>query len=315
MTWVHPQVEKLLQQWAGRPATPVGQLTAAAVRADDLAILDLQSAPTPLCAVEDLELPGTAGLNARIYRPRRGPLPTIVYLHGGGFVIAADGYHRPLRELALATGCLVAALNVRLAPEHPFPTPVNDAVLGTRSLAAIVAQLGGTRPLGVAGDSSGGNLAAVVARELTREGLQLDFQVLIYPMLDATANSPSYHEFARGFGFSREKSLWYFDQYLPAGLDRRDPRASPLFERDLAGLPPTLVITAECDPLRDEGERYARRLQQAGCEVTLRRYDGMIHGFFQMTAAIDAARQLQLDIAEWLTTRIGIAGSATATSS
>lgn len=307
VTRVDPQVEKLLREWAVSPAIPVEQLTAAGVRADDRAVLDLQSAPAPLNAVEDIVLPGPAGLRARIYRPVPGSLPTIVYLHGGGFVIGAEGYDRPLRELALATGCLVAALEVRLAPEHPFPAPVDDAVIGTRSLADAVQQFGGAgQSLGVAGDSSGGNLAAAVGRELTRAGLRLDFQVLIYPMLDATASSPSYREFARGFGFSREKSLWYFDQYLPAGVDRRYPRASPLFESDLADLPPTLVITAECDPLRDEGEMYARRLRAAGCEVTLRRYDGMIHGFFQMTAAIDAARRLQADIAEWLATRIRI---------
>jgi acetyl esterase len=122
-------------------------------------------------------------------------------------------------------------------------------------------------------------------------------------MLDATASSASYVEFASGYGFSREKSLWYFDQYLPPEVDRRAPRVSPLFEPDLAGLPPTLIVTAECDPLRDEGEAYARNLRDAGVEVEVRRYRGMIHGFFQMTAALDAARLLHDEVAQWLKTR------------
>jgi acetyl esterase/lipase len=155
------------------------------------------------------------------------------------------------------------------------------------------------------GDSSGGNLAAVVARSLSREDVRLAFQVLLYPMLDATAGCPSYDRFATGYGFTREKSLWYFDQYLPADVDRRAPCVSPLFEADLAGLPPTLVVTAGCDPLRDEGEAYADNLRRAGVDVELRRYPGMIHGFFQMTAALDGARRLHDELAQWLTTRCG----------
>jgi acetyl esterase len=130
--------------------------------------------------------------------------------------------------------------------------------------------------------------------------------VLIYPMLDATASSASYVEFGSGYGFSREKSLWYFDQYLPPEVDRRAPRVSPLFEPDLAGLPPTLIVTAECDPLRDEGEAYAQKLRDAGVEVDVRRYRGMIHGFFQMTGALDAARLLHDELAEWLKGRFGL---------
>jgi acetyl esterase len=155
-------------------------------------------------------------------------------------------------------------------------------------------------PIGILGDSSGGNLAARVTHALTREGAAPAFQVLIYPMLDATASSPSYTEFATGYGFTREKSLWYFDQYLPPGTDRRSPAVSPLFEKDLSGLPPTLVVTAECDPLRDEGERYAADLRRAGVRVETHRYAGMIHGFFQMTGVLDDARRLQADIGDWI---------------
>jgi acetyl esterase len=129
--------------------------------------------------------------------------------------------------------------------------------------------------------------------------------VLIYPMLDATASSASYRELGAGYGFTREKSLWYFGQYLPDGSDRRDPRISPLLERDLTGLPPTLVITAEYDPLRDDGEHYARAIRNAGGHADLRRYDGMIHGFLQMTGLVSAASQVQADIAAWISEQTG----------
>lgn len=133
--------------------------------------------------------------------------------------------------------------------------------------------------LGIAGDSSGGNLAAVATRDLTRQRISVAFQVLIYPMLDATASSASYRELGTGYGFTREKSLWYFGQYLPDGSDRRDARISPLLDHDLAGLPPTLVISAEYDPLRDEGEQYAAALRNAGIPVDLRSLGSLTHAF------------------------------------
>jgi acetyl esterase len=302
MTPVDPQARVLLERWAATPGVPVEQLTAAAVRREDLAVLELQAAPAQLRAVDDIEVPGPAGaLTARVYRPQPGRLQTILYLHGGGFVIGPECYDAPLRQLALSSGCLLVALHYRLAPEHRFPAAVEDAVAGAGWLATHSDALGGLdAPLGVAGDSSGGNLAAVVARTVTHAGALLAFQVLLYPMLDATASSPSYDEFASGYGFSRAKSLWYFDQYLAPEVDRRAPRVSPLFESDLTALPRTLVVTAECDPLRDEGETYADSLRRAGVDVELRRYPGMIHGFFQMTAALGAAQQLPEDLGQWL---------------
>jgi acetyl esterase len=306
MTPVDPQARVLLERWAANPTVPVERLTAAAVREEDLAVLDLQAATNPLHAVEEIEVPGPGGaLTARVYRPRPGRLPTFLYLHGGGFVIGPAGYDAPLRQLALASDCMIVALHCRLAPEHRFPAAVEDALAGANWLAANVHALGGRGPIGAAGDSSGGNLAAVVTQTLRREEVPLAFQLLIYPMLDATASTPSYREFASGYGFSREKALWYFDQYLPHEIKRHEPRVSPLFEPDLSRLPPTLIVTAECDPLRDDGEQYADRLRGAGVEVELRRYPRMIHGFFQLTAALDAALQLQDKLAQWLKHRIG----------
>ncbi|HEX8104067.1 MAG TPA: alpha/beta hydrolase [Solirubrobacteraceae bacterium] len=307
MTALPPDVRALLTAWAARPAPAVGGLTPQRVRDDELDVLALQRPPAALRSVEDVEVPGAAGpLAARLYRPREGRLPAMLFLHGGGFVIGRDGYDAPLRDLAEAGDCLLVAPGLRLAPEHPFPAAVDDALAVARWLARSAPSLGAASVSpGVGGDSSGGNLAAVTTLALTRDRIRPTFQLLIYPMLDATASSPSYDEFASGFGFSSDKARWYFDQYLSGGTDRRDPRVSPLFAGDVAGLPPTLIATAEADPLRDDGERYAERLAGAGVEVERRRYPGMIHGFFQMTGALEGARTLNHDLGAWIRARSG----------
>ena len=299
---VHPQARALLETWAATPGVPLERLTAAQARRDDLAVLDLQATPDGLCAVDEIEIPGPAGaIAARAYRPRPGRLQTVLYLHGGGFVIGLEGYDAPLRQLALSSDCLIVAPHYRLAPEHRFPAALEDAVAVATWLAENrEAVSGSSAVLGLVGDSSGGNLAALTALSLTRKGTQLAFQVLVYPMLDATAGSTSYIEFASGYGFSREKSLWYFNQYLPPEVDRRTPQVSPLFEQNLAGLPRTLIATAECDPLRDEGQAYAHNLRNAGVEVDARCYRGMIHGFFQMTGALESSQRLHRDLGGWM---------------
>ena len=264
---------------------PADGLTPERVRRDELGVLELQLDPGPLHQISDVEL---GPVRARVYEPTVSPRGSFVYFHGGGFVIGPEGYELPLRQLALATGCTIVAPHYRLAPEYPFPAALEDA------LAAVWSVDTG---LGVVGDSSGGNLAARVTQALAREGRSPAFQALIYPMLDATASSPSNEEFADGDGFTRAKSLWYFGQYLPGEVDRRSPAVSPLFEEELDGLPPTLVVTAELDPLRDEGEQYAAALESAGVPVDAWRYEGMTHGFFQTTALDD---QLHVDLAAWI---------------
>jgi acetyl esterase len=304
---VDPDVRELLARWAISPDVPGSELTAQAVREDDCGVLALQRTPGALHSVEDIEVMGSAGpLSVRVYRPGPGRLHRVLFLHGGGFVIGRQGYDAPLRELALASGCLIVAPECRLAPEHPFPAALEDGLAVARWLNAGAAGLGASpEPPAVAGDSSGGNLAAAITHELARGGMPPSFQVLIYPMLDATASSVSYEEFATGYGFSSEKSRWYFDQYLPPGTDRRMPRVSPLFDRDLGRLPATLVVTAQCDPLRDEGERHARNLREAGVKAELRRYRGMIHGFFQMTGALEGSRQLHRELGDWMHAQAG----------
>lgn len=302
MTQPDSEARALLDRWAANPARPAQKLTAEDVRRDDLAVLDLQRPPGDLYSVEDVEAPGPAGtLRVRLYRPHPGRLHPVLFLHGGGFVIGGGGYDSPLRELALASGCLIVSPECRLAPEHPFPAAVDDAEAAARWLNAEAAALGaGDTPPAMAGDSSGGNLAAAVTHVLSREGTPPSFQVLIYPMLDATASSASYDEFAEGYGFSSNKSRWYFDQYLPPGVSRHAPRVSPLFDEGLSDVPATLIVTAGCDPLRDDGEYYARALREAGVAVELRRYQGMIHGFFQMTGALEGSRRLHRELGRWM---------------
>jgi acetyl esterase len=300
-----PDVRLLLERWAARPPVPAGELTVTRVRADELQVLELQRQPPRLHSVEDLELPGPVGaLPVRVYRPFAGELQPLLYLHGGGFVTGREGYEAPLRELACTTGCLVVAPEQRLAPEHPFPAAVEDAVAVAWWLSDRAQSLGASSAApGICGDSSGGNLAAIVSQALCRGGARPSFQALIYPMLDATAASASYREFATGFGFTAERSRWYFDRYLPRAIDRRAPSVSPLFEVSLRELPPTLVITAGFDPLRDDGERYAAALRTAGVDTTLTRYPGAIHGFFQMTGTLEASRRLHAELGQWIRSR------------
>jgi acetyl esterase len=240
-------------------------------------------------------IPGPAGnLAVRITMPEGpGPFPVLVYFHGGGWVVGNIGTHDSLcRALTNAAGVAVAAVDYRLAPEHPYPAATDDALAATTWIAEHGATLGldPTR-LGVGGDSAGGNLAAVVAL-MAREGKQpaIAFQLLLYPITNDDLDTPSYREYATGYMLTREAMVWYWDQYLPSVRDRAHPHVSPLRASDLAGLPPALVVTAECDVLRDEAEAYAARLAAAGVATHLVRYDGLIHGFLRRTAMFDRAR-------------------------
>jgi acetyl esterase len=227
----------------------------------------------PAVPTEDAEL---AGVPARIYRPEnaRG---TIAYFHGGGWVVGNPGSTEAVcRTLALASGATVANIDYRLAPEHPYPAAVEDALAATRALDADV----------VAGDSAGANLAAVVAQKLRG---QLALQLLVYPVTDAGLNTPSYSEFADGFGLTAAGMKRFWELYLD-GAAGTAPDASPLRAGDLSGVAPAYVLLAERDVLRDEGEAYAKALERAGVPVTLVRAAGTIHGFWRWQQASATAR-------------------------
>ena len=260
--------------------------------------VDLRSPETvlPVAAVEERRIPGPAGdLQARVYRPdAQGPVPTILFIHGGGFVIGdVDTHDNQCRAVCGDIGGVVLSVGYRLAPEAPFPAAVDDCVAALEWAAEHVDELGGDpHRLAVAGDSAGGNLAAVTAR-LARDagGPPLAAQLLIYPGTDFRDDAPRYpsrDENADGYFLTRADMQWFAGHYV-GRTDPEDPRLSPLLAQVLEGLPPAVVVTAEYDPLRDEGEAYARALREAGVPVISRRYDGLIHGFFDLSALSPAA--------------------------
>lgn len=227
-----------------------------------------------------------AGVPVRIYSPSAEPdLPMTVYLHGGGWVLGlVDGFDGVCRALANRTGCRVVAVDYRLAPEHRFPAALDDAWAVTRWAFTQAPRVA------VAGDSAGGNLAAVVALRARDAGLPLACQVLVYPVTDHRFDRRSYVDNATGFGLTEPAMRWFWDQYL-GGADGGHPDASPLRAPSLAGVAPALVVVCEHDPLRDEGVEFARRLREAGVPVHLSEYAGMIHGFLRMPARIDRSRE------------------------
>ena len=206
-----------------------------------------------------------------------------------GDIESSDGLCRILTN---AVGCIVVSVDYRLAPEHPFPAAADDAYHATLWAATNASSFGGDPSrIAVCGDSAGGNLAAVVAQIARDRGKPaICFQLLIYPVTDAACDTPSYSENAEGYFLTKDAMQWFWNHYVRNDADRNHPYASPLRARNLAGLPAALVITAEFDPLRDEGERYAEGLRAAGTPVQLTRYEGMIHGFFAMSAVIDQGR-------------------------
>ncbi len=252
-------------------------------------------AGAPVAAVNSHSIPGPAGeIPVRIYTPDVGtPLPVLVWFHGGGWVLGSlDGTDHVCRELANAAGCIVVSVDYRLAPEHLFPAAPDDCEAAYTWVLAHAASFGGDPArVAVGGDSAGGNLAAVVSLRARDKHLpQPVFQLLVYPVTDHDLERPSYVANGDGYLLTTLSMRWFWDCYVPEVEQRRHPHASPLHAADLAGLPPALVITAEFDPLCDEGEAYAELLREAGVEVKLTRYDGMIHGFFVQFQAIDKGR-------------------------
>ncbi|MCX7367215.1 MAG: alpha/beta hydrolase [Alphaproteobacteria bacterium] len=251
---------------------------------------DSEADPPEVASVGDGEFEGPRGLiTFRAYRPHgapAGPLPTLIYYHGGGFVIGNIATHdSTCRRLANKSRCQVISIDYRLAPEHPFPAPIDDGIAAFRHIRDNAASFGvdPTR-LAVGGDSAGGQMAAVVCQTCRDAGEAMPaFQMLIYPATDSSKESGSRKSFAEGYFLSKALMDWFWKAYVPAGTDLADLRLSPLLAKDLAGLPPAFVLTAGYDPLRDEGRAYADRLIDAGVKTTYVNYPGTIHGFFSLT--------------------------------
>jgi acetyl esterase len=240
----------------------------------------------------------------RVYRPRVATaetrVPGLVYFHGGGWVIGDLETHDVLcRQLTAEAGITVVAVDYRLAPEHKFPAAADDAWTATRWIAANAGLVGiDARRLAVGGDSAGGNLAAVVTILARDAGApSIAFQVLLYPVTDAGAETQSYRDFAEGYMLTRDSMRWFIDHYLKSEDEAGDWRVSPLRASSLKGLPPALIVTAGFDPLRDEGEAYAQALREAGVRVDYACYGGMIHGFVPMGRLLDSGNRAVSHIA------------------
>lgn len=249
-----------------------------------------------MARVEDRTIPGPGGaLPVRLYTPAgSGPFPMLVWFHGGGWVVGdVESADPTARHLAVGAGCVVVSVDYRLAPETKFPGAAEDCYAATRWAVAHAAEIhGDAERLAVGGDSAGGNLAAAVtlmARD--QRGPALAFQLLVYPVTHCNYATKSYQAYAEGHLLSRASMQWYWDMYLHTPADAQNPYAAPLVASDLSGLPPALVLTAECDPLCDEGAAYAQRLSAAGVPTTYSCYGGMIHGFFGMPAVLDKGKQ------------------------
>jgi acetyl esterase len=257
--------------------------------------------PEPVAAVEELSAPGSAGhVRVRVYRPEgEEPFAGLLWFHGGGWVIGSlDTHDRICRALCRRAGALVCSVDYRLAPEHRFPAALEDAWAATRWVADQAVALGvDPARLAVGGDSSGGNLAAAVALQARRAGLPLTLQALVYPVTDHRFDTASYDEFADGYGLTGEGMRWFWEQYLGPAGNGSAVEASPLRAADLRDVAPALVLTAEADVLRDEGEAYAGRLLAAGVPVTLTRYAGMVHGFLRHGGIVDRAHDALDEIA------------------
>jgi acetyl esterase len=260
-------------------------------------MIDVKGKGPDVERVEDRVLPGPGGdIPVRIYwPPGLAPLAALVWFHGGGWALGdLDTADSTCRALAVKSGAIVVSVDYRLAPEHPYPAAADDAYSAVSWVVDHASSIGADpQRVAVGGDSAGANLATVTAIQATRSGgPALRHQLLVYPVTDARMGSPSYIENGEGYQLTADAMQWFYDLYLH-GRDAEDPLISPILASvdDLAQMPPALVITAEFDPLRDEGEAYARLLERAGVAVKLSRYDGQIHGFFALDSFIDAGKK------------------------
>ena len=289
------ETQAILELRAGAPA--LNELPVDEARATMAAMRPQVDEPEAVAQVHEMTIPGPNGdIPARGYLPTDDPraLPTIVYFHGGGCVLGdLESHDAVCRALCNRSGCSVLSVDYRLAPEAKYPAAAEDSYAAVEWIASMYAQQGQSARIGVAGDSAGGNLAAVVAQMARdRGGPEIGVQVLIYPVTDHSFDTESYRVNGRGeYGLSEAVMRWFWDLYLNDDSDGSQPYASPLQASDLSNLPRALTITAEYDSLRDEGEAYAAALAAAGVSSTCTRYDGVIHGFIGAFAAVPEGSQ------------------------
>jgi acetyl esterase len=290
---LHPALRKLIDDKLANTTAPQWRLPIEEVRASfrTLWSTSMTGVPVEVASVDDRTLDTDAG-TVRVFTPEAdGPVPIMMYFHGGGYVKGGlDETDAFCRRLARTTGNVVVSVDYRLAPEHPYPAALDDAYRCSLWAYQNAGALGGTEDsFGVCGESAGGNLAAVICL-LARSGQEIEIsrQILLQPVVDFTLSFPSIGMPASECLVPREDLAWYYEEYYSG--DTRDFRVSPIFADDLSGLPPALIITAEHDTLRDEGKAYADRLESSGVTTQYSCYNGMIHGFLQMAGLVDEAQ-------------------------
>jgi acetyl esterase len=304
---LHPQAVEFLKYAAQSGQPKLYTLSADDARASVRGAPEMIGRGPEVATVEDILIPVRDGrVPARVHTPDDAAA-TIVWFHGGLWVFGGlDSHDAMCRLLANAAGCAVVSVDYRLAPEHPFPTPLNDCW----DVLKRVASESSSQPLIVGGDSAGGNLAAVCAlRARDQDGPELAMQVLVYPMTDSAMDAESYVE--RGGDdtlLGARDVAWSYDHYVPEGADRGDPEISPLCASDLSNLPPAIVVTDEYDPLRDEGRAYAKRLREAGVAVTAYHYDDMMHVFFQFVNVFERGNEAVERVGQEIRAAVGGAG-------
>lgn len=305
-----PQIAGLLQMLADAGRPPMSEGTPDLARAGFRTLFVDMRDPASVVEVESVTPATVADRPARVYRPAgSGPKPTILFLHGGGFVIGdLDTHDNVCRRLARDVDAVVVSLDYPLAPEHPYPEAVEACYAALVFVAEHIDEFGGeASKLVVGGDSAGGNLSAVCAQLARRDDLPVAAQLLVYPATDLLGDYPSRHENAEGYFLTLDDATWFAAQYLDlADGDPRlgelgtDPLVSPLQADSLADLPPAVVATAQFDPLRDEGNAYAAALREAGVRVEHAQFDGLIHGFYGMEAFSEGAAKAT----EWINSEL-----------
>jgi acetyl esterase len=296
MSGLDTEAQALLEVMEAAGAPPIEQLTVAQARERMKSAFATRGAPLALAEVRDLELPSPHGpLGIRLYRPRQGELPLALFLHGGGWTVNdVDTHDEVCRRLAYGSGWMLASLEYRRAPEHKHPAALQDAYVAWRWLRDNSDRLGAAAsPSAVIGESAGGSTAAALALMLRDGGGPMpEYQVLVYPMMDRPDSWPSYTERGHGYMLDRPQIDWFVRQFLADGHDLSDPCLFPLLAEDLTELPPTLLVSAEFDPLRDEGVAFARKLSEAGVTVQHIHAVDQMHGFLLLGRAVRKAGEL-----------------------
>lgn len=305
-----PQTKALVDKLMQQQVKPAWKMTIEEFREVSKAFEALGGEHQPVEKVENRKVPGYHGdIPIRLYTPKgQAPFPALIYFKGSGFVYGdLDRSDALCRALANATQCKVIAVQYRSAPEHKYPIGLNDSYAATKWVFEHADELNVDRErIAISGYSSGGNYAALVAIRLRDEGVKLAYQVLMCPCLDLSCSLPSQQEFAEGYLLDAKTIEWFLNLYLPKDADRKNPKMSPLWEKNLTGLPPTLMITAEYDPLRDEGKQYADNLREAGVPVKYTCYQGQIHALLAYRGELEDEENPVDEIGVVLSTALGV---------